>query len=149
MVVALKDRLIGEPAIVDDAERTAVAALLGGALDRPASALTEDKVRKLCGALLQSPQFLLQGMAGRGGTAPRLTPTAAGYDAVCAALAGRDIGLTGQVVACTPGAPLTLVAGRLAPPAPTRTQTPVQQNGVKRRPALDRRRTPAPVRSMR
>jgi hypothetical protein len=148
VVVALKDRVIGEPAIVDDAERAALVALLGGGLDRPASALSEDKVRKLCGALLQSPQFLLQGMAGRGGTAPRLTPATAGYDAVCAALAGRDIGLTGQVVACTPGAPLTLVAGRLAPPAPT-TVTAPPVAPPKRRPALDRRRTPAPVRSMR
>ena len=114
VVVALKDRVIGEPAVIDDAERGALATLLGGALDRPASAVTEAQVRKLCGVLLSTPQFLLQGIAGRGGTRPKLTPANASYDAVCTALSQRDIGLTGFAVSCTPDG-LTLVPARIAP----------------------------------
>jgi hypothetical protein len=149
VVIALKDRLIGEPLIVDDAERTAIAALLGP-LDQAASSIAEDKLRKLCGVLLQSPQFLMQGMAGRGGDIPRLTPATANYDAVCASLAGTDIGLAGQVIACAPGAPLTLVAGRFAPPAPdapsgTTVIRPLPPRGK----GVPPKRTPAPTRSMR
>jgi len=146
VVVALKDRVIGEPMIVDDAERTAVATLLGGTLDRPASAVDEAKLRKLCGVLLQSPQFLMQGIAGRGGDRPRLTPTDAGYDALCAALASRDLGIAGQVVTCTPGGGITLVAGRLPPP-PAHRAEPVRTPPPRRK-GVPPRRTPAPLRHM-
>jgi hypothetical protein len=149
MVLVVKDRLIGEPVIVDDAERAALAALLGGGLERAASAQAEDRFRLLCGALMQSPQFLMQGLAGRGGERPRLTPGEAGYDSVCAELAARDIGLTGQHIVCTPGAPLTLVAGRM--PAPPSTKTlPTFQRGHdrnKKPKGVPQRRTPAPTTS--
>jgi hypothetical protein len=146
VVVALKDRLIGEPMIVDDAERTAIAALVGP-LDQAASTIDEGKLRKLCGVLLQSPQFLMQGMAGKGGDVPRLTPMTASYDAVCASLAGKDIGLTGQVISCVPGAPLTLVAGRA--PAPETPKRGIKQTAPTRHKGVPSHRTPAPTRSMR
>ncbi len=97
VVSALKDRLIGEPAIDPGAETTAAAALVGD-LGGPASGVTASQVRQLCGSLVESPQFLLQGIAGRGGDRPKLTPSAAGYDAVCADVASHVMG-----AACTGG----------------------------------------------
>lgn len=106
VVVALKDRLIGEPR-VDDAggERAALEALFGATLDTPASAVSglETRVRRLCGVLLSSPQFLLAGAAPRDGdTIPALTPIEASYDAVCAALASRGLGAD-LTLTCSPG----------------------------------------------
>jgi hypothetical protein len=141
LVLAVKDRMIGEPLIVDEVERTALAAVLGVGLDQPASAVAEDKLRRVCGVLLQSPQFLMQGMAGRGGERPRLTPASAGYDTVCASLVGRDIGIAGQVVSCTAGE-LALVAGRIAP-KPERPR--VVREPTRRPKGLPPKRTPAPL----
>ncbi|HEY5944931.1 MAG TPA: hypothetical protein VIV40_05540 [Kofleriaceae bacterium] len=101
---AIKDRIIGEPAIVDSAEMTAMAGLFGATLDMPASQVTVAAARELCGALLGSPQFLLQGIAGRGGERPKLTPTEVGYDAICADVATHVVGHT---VTCS-GGKLTL-----------------------------------------
>lgn len=89
LVSALKDRIVGEPDLIDDAERAAVAAVIGTDLDAPASSVNEAALRRLCGTLLASPQFLLQGVAGRGGSRPRLTPSDAGYAAVCQTVAER------------------------------------------------------------
>jgi hypothetical protein len=144
VVVAMKDRFLGEPVIVDDAERSALASLLGGPLDRPGTAVTEAQVRSLCGVFLASPQFLLQGMAGRGGTRPILTATDDDYPAVCADVATRDIGIAGQVVSCGPDG-LVLVAGRVAPkpPATVPVSPPSDAVRVKQRKRGDPRRTPA------
>jgi hypothetical protein len=118
LVAALKDRLVGEPAIDPGAETGALAAI-AGALDAPASAITADTLRRVCGALVESPQFLLQGIAGRGGDRPRLTPANASFDAVCADLATSGLGVPGLIATCAPDA-VTLAAGRVAPPAPPR-----------------------------
>lgn len=115
MVAVLKDRLIGEPAIAAGAEHDALAGIVG-ALEGPASAVTAVNLRRVCAALLESPQFLLQGIAGKGGAVPRLTPANAGYDAVCAELATGGIGVAGRAVTCAPGA-LALAAARTEPPA--------------------------------
>jgi hypothetical protein len=124
VVVALKDRLIGEPVIVDDAERAALGTLLAAPLTSPAGMLTEAKLRKLCGVLVATPQFLMHGIAGRGGARPRLTPADASYDALCTALASRGLGTPGYVVSCTPGAPVALAPGRIEP-GPAEPATPV------------------------
>ncbi|HEY5924527.1 MAG TPA: hypothetical protein VIV11_22770 [Kofleriaceae bacterium] len=100
VVAAIKDRLIGETSLVDSAETGAIAGLFGATIDMPASKVTAAAARQLCGALLGSPQFLLQGMAGRGGERPKLTPAEAGYDAICAAVAPR---VTGRTVTCSGG----------------------------------------------
>lgn len=105
VVLALKDRIIGEPRIGGQGEPAALEALLGEALDAPATGLDEQAVRHLCGALLGTPQFLLQGIAGRGGELPRLTPDDASYAAVCLDLADRE--LTELSVSCA-GETLTI-----------------------------------------
>ena len=112
-IAALKDRLIGEPEIEAGPEAAALAALAGD-LAAPASGVSADALRRVCGALLGSPQFLMQGIAGRGGPRPLLTPASAGYDAVCAELAAGGLGTPGLVVTCAGGA-LTLAAPRAAP----------------------------------
>ena len=99
LVRALKDRLIGEPEIAGAAERAALAGLIGP-LDAPAAAVTADRLRAVCGALLEAPQFLLGGIAGAGGERPVLTPAAAGYAAICGALAADGIGAPGRAVRC-------------------------------------------------
>ena len=101
---AIKDRIVGEPAIVDSTEIEALTAMFGAPLDAPASSATAAAARQLCGALLGSPQFLLQGMAGRGGDRVKLTPTNVGYDAVCADVAPT---VAGYSVSCS-GGKLTL-----------------------------------------
>lgn len=86
LVAAIKDRIIGEPQLLDGTEKAALVAMFGANLDQPVTSAAAGPARELCGALLESPQFLLQGIAGRGGES-RLTPTDASYDAICAALA--------------------------------------------------------------
>ena len=93
VVAALKDRLIGEPEVFTADEQDALAALLGAELDAPASALTAASARQLCGALVGTPQFVLQGMAARGGARPKLTPAGADYAVVCTDLATRVPGV--------------------------------------------------------
>lgn len=113
LVAALKDRLIGEPSIADGPEAEAIAAITG-ALDGPASGVGAERLRRVCGALLGAPQFLLQGIAGRGGERPRLTPESADYPAMCNELATHGLGVAGWVVGCAEGA-LTLAPGLAAP----------------------------------
>ncbi len=94
LAAAIKDRIIGEPAIVEASEISA----FGRSLTSPASGATVMTARELCGALLGSPQFLLQGIAGRGGERPKLTPMEASFDTICAAVAARVAGAS-----CTDG----------------------------------------------
>ncbi|GEM_PF-5035713 len=48
----------------------------------------------LCGAFVNTPQFLLAGIAGRGGEVPKLTPANASYPAICAEVASHVPGAT-------------------------------------------------------
>ncbi len=114
VVSALKDRLIGEPAITIGGEHDALAGIVG-ALESPASGVTVPNLRRVCAALLESPQFLLQGIAGRGGDLPKLTPAGQTYDAVCDGLSSTGIGVPGRVITCGAGT-LTLAAARTATP---------------------------------
>jgi hypothetical protein len=104
VISALKDRLINEPAIEAGVETDALTAIVGP-LDASATAATADGVRRVCGALVVSPQFLLQGIAGRGGEPPILTPGDVNYGAICADLATR--GVEGHTITCDSGS-LTL-----------------------------------------
>jgi hypothetical protein len=107
VIRALKDRLTNEPTIDPGAETEALAAIVGP-LDASAAAATADGVRRVCGALVVSPQFLLQGIAGRGGERPILTPGDASYASVCADVATR--GIAGHTIACgTPDDPTLTV----------------------------------------
>ncbi len=128
VVSALKDRLIGEPVIEEGEEAAAISSVVG-ALEDPASSVTASQLREVCGAIVGSPQFLLQGIAGRGGDRPLLTPDNASYDTVCADLAATGIGVTGRVVTCG-GGKATLAEGR-AKPRPPITH-PVQRLPLRR-----------------
>ncbi len=107
VVAVIKDRLVGEP-VTAGAETDALAAVLGAPLTAPATALDVAGARRLCGALLASPQFLLGGVAGRGGPAPTLVLPGDGFDEACARIAGATV--TGWSVTCAPG---TLTAAPL------------------------------------
>lgn len=141
-IAALKDRLVGEPGVAEGPETDAMVAILGP-LEEPASAVTADGLRRVCGALVESPQFLLQGIGGRGGDRPKLTPANVGYDTVCADLAATGIGVPGRVVACGTGT-AALAEGRIfqapAVRVPATLELPV------RRGLADPRRIPAPTR---
>lgn len=103
VVLAVKDRFVGEPFIDDTvgptgvSEAAAIEAILGLPLDTPVSTIPDldARVRKLCGVLLSSPQFLLSGIAPRGGGIPQLTLTEGSYFTNCAELesSGLDGGL--------------------------------------------------------
>ncbi len=111
LVVALKDRLIGDGTIDDDVEKAALEEILGGSLDEDASALPDaiTGLRKVCGVIVSSPQFVLSGIPPRDGVdVPKLTPESVGYSALCTKL---EASLSGQVsVECPRNGRLTLVA---------------------------------------
>lgn len=92
-VVALKDRLITQPELSDPQERD----LLEILLDAPLSArlaeveAPEPRLRRVCGVLLTSPDFLLGGAPAPAlpdGAAPRLRPADLAPVAVCEGLVG-------------------------------------------------------------
>ena len=65
VLIALKDRLLGEPTL-GTSESALAAALIEAPLDAPVSSLgaaQQTHVRRFCGVLLASPQMLLQGLA--------------------------------------------------------------------------------------
>jgi hypothetical protein len=64
--LALKDRLVARPDLSDPSERELVEALLQRPLETPLSALedADSSLRRLCSALLSSPDFLLAGAPG-------------------------------------------------------------------------------------
>ncbi len=105
VISALKDRLINEPAIEPGPETDALVAIVGP-LEASATTASVDGVRRVCGALVVSPQFLLQGIAGRGGASPILTPGNASYASVCADVATR--GVEGYTIMCGTGNDPTL-----------------------------------------
>lgn len=100
VVAVIKDRLVGEP-VAADGEAEAIAAVLGVPLTGPAATLDVASARRLCGALLASPQFLLTGVAARGGPPPTLVLPGDGFDEACARIA--DAALVGWAVTCGPG----------------------------------------------
>ena len=88
-VVALKDRLIAEPTLQDQDERALMESLLGVPLSTPTTGL-EAPLRRVCSALLASPQFVLEGVsADAPPDAPvdGLVPPGADAAALCARLA--------------------------------------------------------------
>jgi hypothetical protein len=102
-VIALKDRLIGEP-YLDDSERAPLEQMLGQPLATPAPAATdlEGGLRAACGAYLMSPQFLLVGASMRApAPIPRLTDQADDFGNNCARLAAAfDAAGLGHHVSC-------------------------------------------------
>lgn len=109
MIKALKDRLIGETDI-SASERTALEAILGASLDTDAIKLPDpqDGLRRVCGVLVSSPQFMLGGLPAKDGVeVPKLTPHSASYGAFCTKLKSALAGKLG--INCTPGERLTVI----------------------------------------
>ncbi|WP_437317568.1 hypothetical protein [Sorangium sp. So ce385] len=107
VIAALKDRIVGDPGLGDAGEREALEQVLGASLDAEVAALDpealERRVRGVCGALLESPQFMLGTLVPRGVEAtPKLTPPDAAYGAVCARLAAEPP-IDGFEVECAAG----------------------------------------------
>ncbi|MCA9650365.1 MAG: hypothetical protein KC501_10680, partial [Myxococcales bacterium] len=69
LAVALKDRLIGEPEIYSDAEIQVIEAIMDVSLDDPVAdvgaAEAEAAVRRYAGVLLNTPQFMLDGVVSK------------------------------------------------------------------------------------
>jgi hypothetical protein len=114
LVLALKDRLLGETAVDEAIERPALEALLGAALDAPAAQVQGLKLRSLCGALIATPQMLLTGMpAPDSQVEPLLTPTALTSGRLCIGHVGDAFGpyqlgcAGGQVTVTKPPTPPT------------------------------------------
>lgn len=85
-VVALKDRLVGAPSI-DAEEAPMLEALMGDQLASTTLTSLDADLRKVCGALVSSPQFMLGGVPPKDTRAiPKLTPTEVSYPSICAAL---------------------------------------------------------------
>ncbi len=89
-VRALKDRLLGDPGI-DSAERSELEALLGMSFDTTDFTSAAAGLRRVCGALVASPGFLLDGIVppAQSVDVPRLTPAPASYGTSCALLSAR------------------------------------------------------------
>lgn len=66
LAVALKDRLLTEPVIASDAEQDAIEAIMGASLDDAVADLGQAEalaaVRRYAGVLLNTPQFMLDGV---------------------------------------------------------------------------------------
>ncbi len=64
VIVAIKDHLITEPHIYNDAEVAAIEALLGATLDTPVGSVgsIDELARRYAGMLLNTPQFMLDGV---------------------------------------------------------------------------------------
>lgn len=76
VAIAVKDRLIAE-ARLEPGESELIEALIDRPFSEPADRNLEPGLRRLCGALLNSPQHLLAGLASRGGDVPALAPSSA------------------------------------------------------------------------
>jgi hypothetical protein len=107
VVVALKDRLFGEPWL-DEAstERAELETLLGAELTDTRLAELEPQLRLVCGALIASPQFMLGGLPAGKSTrdVPLLTEPGRDYDSLCELFATRQQAIDPSfVIECVDG----------------------------------------------
>jgi len=85
VLVAVKDRLIGEPWIEATQERALIANLVAGSLDDQKNDFWDAQARVYCGVLIASPQFLLGGIVPRDAQEiPKLTLPSVSYGSLCA-----------------------------------------------------------------
>ena len=73
-----------------------------GLARNPMNWISADALRRFCGVVMSSPQFVLGGLPGRGGDAPRLSLPGDGYDDACAKIVAAAV--PGWTVTCAPGA---------------------------------------------
>jgi hypothetical protein len=87
VIIAVKDRLIGEPWIEPMQEKNLIATLVTGDLDNKQSDFWEVQARAYCGVVLSSPQFMLGGMVPRDvQEIPKLTLPQVSYGSLCSNL---------------------------------------------------------------
>jgi hypothetical protein len=101
-VLALKDRLLGEPAIEPTVEKPALEALLGAPLGSKNLGDLDTKLRTVCGVLVSTPQLMLGGIPPKDTRdVPKLTPDDITYKGTCGYLAGYFAGASAPyVVTC-------------------------------------------------
>ena len=110
LVMVLKDRIMGEPTITSDVEKQQLEGMFGAALSTDANAVIDlsGSLRRVCGAMITSPQFLLLGIQPADATeVPSATPAAATYQAICSKVAALPLS-DKLSVTCTSGQPLTV-----------------------------------------
>ena len=94
-VLALKDRLMGEPTIEPTVEKPALEALLGVPLASTNVGNLDSRLRIVCGVLVSTPQLMLGGIPPKDTRdVPRLTPKDLTYQGTCQVLAGYLAGAT-------------------------------------------------------
>lgn len=104
VLVAVKDRLVGEPSIEPTQEKPIIANLVTGNFDDKKSDFWELQARVYCGVLVASPQFMLGGMVPRDAQEiPKLTLPQFSYTTLCANLvADAKLTQAPYVMTCGP-----------------------------------------------
>jgi len=110
LVTVLKDRIMGEPTITDSKEKAQLEGLFGASLSSDANAVPDlpGSLRRICGAMITTPQFLLLGVQPKDASeVPKATPPSATYQAVCSKVAALPLS-DKLSITCTDGQPLTV-----------------------------------------
>ncbi len=108
LVKVLKDRIMGTT-VISSTEKPLMQSIAGSSFAADASTIQDlnGTLRRVCGAMIASPQFLLTGVQPPDGTeVPAQTPAAYSYQAMCTQLAALP--LPGLTVTCASGQPLTV-----------------------------------------
>src|SRR6185369_12314229 len=109
LVLVLKDRIMGETALSGPTEKAQLEGLFGASLTSDAALVPDlnGTLRRVCGAMIATPQFLMLGIKPKdGSTVPAATPVSASYDAFCSKVAALPMDKLS--VTCTSGSPLTV-----------------------------------------
>jgi hypothetical protein len=104
-IAALKDRIMGEPLSADPEEIALLEGVVGASLDDPLSALDDAEValRRVCGAFISTPQFMLMGIAAPDASrVPEMTASSASYATACVRLAAVSLS-DGLTISCSGG----------------------------------------------
>jgi hypothetical protein len=88
VVIAVKDRLVGEPWIENTREKPLLVSLLASSLDDDKLTFLDVRARIYCGVLVSSPQFLLGGLVPRDTEQlPKLNLPQTSYATMCTSIA--------------------------------------------------------------
>lgn len=109
VLTVLKDRFMSDLKL-DDAEKKLLVDMMGASLASPASSVADlnGSLRRVCGAMISSPQFLMLGVQAKdGSTVAAAVPAAYNYDAFCTKLAAVSLP-DNLTISCTSGSALTV-----------------------------------------
>ena len=110
MISVLKDRIMGDPKVTAGTEKAQLEGLFGASLtsDAAAAADLSGSLRRVCGAFISTPQFLLLGLQAKDGSeVPKATPANYSYQTLCSKVAALPLS-DKLSVTCTDGQPLTV-----------------------------------------